>query len=161
MKGYGPLRSRACKWGSITDSYIKYTIITVSYRNNLTYSPTLIQALCGSINDISSSTQLCILLSKPLLHKVLNLDTVELDLISSLIVFHVLIPIFRNDFNALVVWTGGLCLVLHECTDELLIKLQKNLYCGILPIWNWYIQIKVSSVINSWIGRILISLNKG
>ena len=77
------------------------------------------------VDDIKF-TQLCMLLSKPLVHNVLNLDTVELHFISSLDSFHVLIhvPTFWNYFNALVVRTGGLCnsdlcLVLYECTDEL------------------------------------------
>ena len=91
------------------------------------------------VDDINNSTQLCMSLSKPLLHNVLNLDTVELDLISSLNLFHVLIPIFWNDFNAWVVRTGGLCnsdlcLVLYECTDELLINILLNI-CGTLPVW--------------------------
>ena len=59
------------------------------------------------VDDINSSSQLCMLLSKPLFsHNVLNLDTVELDLISTLNLFHVLILTIRNDF--LVVRTGGL-----------------------------------------------------
>ena len=35
------------------------------------------------------------LLSKPLVHNILNLDTVELDLIFSLTLFHVLVPTFQ------------------------------------------------------------------
>ena len=117
------------------------------------------------VDDMNSSTQLCMLLSKHLLHNVFNLDTVELDLICSHKIFHVLIPTFRNDFNALVVRTGGLCksdlcLVLYECTDEFLINILLNI-CGTLTVWKRYIKIKVLSLINSWIGRIFFSLNKG
>ena len=97
-----PLRSRACKWGPTTNSYIKYnTIITVCYRRKISHTHLLshkhFMADYIHVDDINSSTQLCMLLSKPLLHYVLILDTVELDLISSLKLFHVLIPTFRND----------------------------------------------------------------
>ena len=119
------------------------TIITVSFRKKISHTHPLshkhFMADYIHVDDINSSTQLCMLLSKPLVHNVLNLDTVELDLISSLKLFHVLIPTFRNDFNGLVVRTGGLCkrdlcLVLYECTDELLINILLNI-CGTLPVW--------------------------
>ena len=95
MKGYGPLGSTACKWGPGTNSYINIIQLlqsaTEKLSHILTHSHT---ALYGRlhVDDINSSTQLCMSLSKPLLHNVLNLDTVELDLISSLNLFHVLIP---------------------------------------------------------------------
>ena len=54
-------------------------------------------------------TQFYKLINSSLLHKTLNLDKVELDLISSFKSFHLLIPTFLNDFSAWVVRTGGLC----------------------------------------------------
>ena len=64
------------------DKQLRYnTSITVRFRDNLTYSCTLTQFF-------------------------LNLDAVELDLISSLNLSHVLIPTFLNYFNAFAVEIG-------------------------------------------------------
>ena len=37
MKGYGSLRSKACKWGLKTNSKIQYNYYSQLQKNNLTY----------------------------------------------------------------------------------------------------------------------------